>query len=274
MAETQPLRLAADPGLRWPWTRDPRLGRLRNGAIIAAALIHAAVIAALLLDWPLLLAPATHERPPIPVRLVTVLPTPPKPPPKPQPKPSRVLHDLVSGPDQRTTAPPPAQVKGPQAAPKPEPKRAKTEALAPAKPKPPPPAAPARRKTVKQAKREIAPEPRKRVFVNRAPGEKERAGDPYLNRLQALIDSHRRYPANAVGPLGLHLQGVAVYIVTLTPTGALQNIRLERSSGSLILDNAARRMIERSAPFPPLPSYFPRQGATLTISIPLFPTAS
>jgi hypothetical protein len=40
-----------------------------------------------------------------------------------------------------------------------------------------------------------------------------------------------------------------------------------------VLDDTARAMIERAAPFPPLPRYYPRDGATITLVIPVFPPA-
>jgi TonB family protein len=125
----------------------------------------------------------------------------------------------------------------------------------------------------KEATRETVPQPTKRGSVDRAPGE-EREGDPYLNRLWTLIEQHRTYPAGAVGSLGLNLEGTVVYVIALSPAGAIQGMRLERSSGAPVLDETARRMIEQAAPFPPLPNYFPRNGVTLSVTIHLFPTAS
>jgi periplasmic protein TonB len=270
IAETQ-LFLPADPGFREARDREARFGRLRHGAIIAAALVHAAVIAAFLLRWPFSGTPALPEQPPIPVALVTEVPQPKlaaKPPAPP------LLHELRSGPDQKTTAPPQAEAKGPQAAPQPEPDRDKPAALGLAKPEPDQPAAPKPPNTTKQATRETAPEPRKRGSVDRAPGETEAEGDPYLNRVWSMIERHRSYPANAIGSLGLRLEGTVVYLIAVSPTGALRAIRLERSSGAAVLDDTARRMIERAAPFPPLPSYFPHGGTTLSVTIHIFPTAS
>lgn len=272
VAETQ-LLLPADPGMREARERQARFGRLRSGAIVAAALLHAAVIAAFLLRWPFSGA-EPPEQPPISVALVTELPKPPPLPAPPAP-PHQPPHDLVSGPDQTTKAPPQAEAKGPQAAPKPQPEeeeKQKTAALA--EPKPSPPAAPKAKPAPKEASREMAPAPRQRGSVDRAPGETKTEGDPYLNHVWAMIEQHRTYPAHAIGPLGLRLEGTVVYLIALSPAGALEGIRLERSSGAAVLDGAARAMIEAAAPFPPLPGYFPRAGATLTVTIHIFPTAS
>ena len=269
VAETQFL-LPADPGFREAREREARSGRLRRGAIVAAALLHAAAIAAFLLRWPFPAA-APVEHPPISVALVTEVPKPPVPPAPPAPP--QPPHELVSGPDQTTTAPPKAEAKGPQAAPKsqPEEEKAKTAALAEPKPSPP---APKPRPAPKEASREMAPEPRNRGSVDRAPGETKTEGDPYLNHVWTMIEQHRFYPANAIGPLGLRLEGTVVYLIALSPTGALEGIELERSSGAPVLDNTARNMIEEAAPFPPLPSYFPRGRVTLTVTIHIFPAAS
>jgi len=263
--------LAAEPALRQPGDRKGRLGRLRRSAIAAAALAHLVIIAVLLLRWPFAIAPPPSPPPPIAVALVTQIP---EAPPPPAPKPQAALHDLRSGRDQETTAPPQAETQAPEAAaPKPEPlpeqEQAKVPEPAPVKPShqtaPPRP---------KEAARETAPQPLKRGSVDRAPGETEREGDPYLNRLWAMIEQHRSYPTGAVGSFGLHLEGTTVYLVALAPTGQIEAMRLERSSGAPILDETARRMIEQAAPFPPLPTYFPRDGVTLSVTIHLFPAAS
>ncbi len=273
-AEIQ-LPLPVDPGFREARDRDARFGRMRRGPIIAAALIHAAVIAVFLIHWPAFWAPKPSEQPPIPVALVIEVPQPPAPPkPEPQAAAPQPPHELLSGPDQKTTAPPQAEAKGPQAAPKAEPDQDKPAALGLAKPRPTPPSAPKPRETRKEAARETAPEPRKRGSVDRAPGETEAEGDPYLNRVWSMIEQHRSYPANAVGTLGLRLEGTVVYLIALSPTGALQAMRLERSSGAPVLDDTARNMIQQAAPFPPLPSYFPHDGTTLTVTIHIFPGAS
>lgn len=273
VVETQPIlgpaiRPPADPSFRDNRKREARLGRLRHGAIIAAALAHAAVIAALLVEWPFSFARPLPETPPIAVALVNEVPAPEPPQAKLPPAPQ--LHELRSGRDQETTAPPQADAQGPEAAPRPEPEQDQNATPALAKPKPSQETASPK---PKEATRETAPQPTKRGSVDRAPGE-EREGDPYLNRLWTLIEQHRTYPAGAVGSFGLNLEGTVVYVIALSPAGAIQGMRLERSSGAPVLDDTARRMIEQAAPFPPLPNYFPRNGVTLSVTIHLFPTAS
>jgi len=249
------------------WQREAGLGWPRRDAIIVAALVHAAAIAALLIPWPSPFAPAPAP-PPIPVSLVMEPPAPPAAQPKPPPQ---TTHDLESGPDQVTSAPPQAQAKGPEAAPKPQPEDEKAAVAEPPKTKPSP-AAPQTARP-KEAARETVPKPELGA-VNRAPGDIDRMGDPYLNRLWALIESHRTYPANAIGSLGLRLEGTVTYLIQVSPTGALLAMRLERSSGANVLDDTARKMIEEAAPFPPLPGNFPSDGVVLSVTIHLFPEAS
>lgn len=257
-----PLFLPADPGFRGDRQQESRLGRMRRAAIVAAALVHAAVIAAVIVRWPALFPTVQQERPPIPVTLVTLPPPPaPKPqaPPAPPPPPA---HELVSGPDTKTTAPKVAD-KGPEAAPEttapPAPEVPTMTATPEAKPSATPETHPQKPKL---ALRETAPK-QSRGVVNRAPGEQVQEGDPYLNHLNALINAHYRYPANAISPLGLHLEGTVAVLVAIMPDGSLRGTDLLRSSGSAILDQEAIKEIQESAPFPPPPAYLMRSGMTL-----------
>ncbi len=273
---TPPILLPADPGFREYRAQDPRWGRIRRAAIIAAALAHAGVIVAVAVHWPALFPVVPQERPPIPVTLVMA--PPPAPAPKaataatatPPPSPS---HELVSGPDTKTTAPPKAAEKGPDAAPeqKPPPPVETESKTAVAEPKPSPTPETHSPKP-KVANRETSQKD-SRGSVNRAPGEEQREGDPYLNELFTRIEQHRTYPANAIGSLGLRLEGTAVYLIAVRSDGTLVNAVLERSSGAQVLDDTALKMIQEAAPFPPPPNYFPRPGVVLEVTIHLFPGA-
>ncbi|HVA14030.1 MAG TPA: TonB family protein [Stellaceae bacterium] len=247
------ILLPAEPGFRESRDRDARFGRLRRTAIVAAALAHTAVIVALLIHWPTLPAVAPPARP-IAVTLVTA-PPPAPPPPKARPTPMRATpHELVSGPDTKTTAPPQAAEQDLAAAPKPvAPPRVEVPSkTALPEPKPSPVLAPHLPKP-KLATRETAPKKSAR-WVDRAPG-KEHEGDPYLNRLQEMVEEQRFYPANAIGPLGLRLEGTAVFSILIGANGALLGVQLDRSTGAEVLDRAALAMIRKAAPFPPPPSY-------------------
>jgi periplasmic protein TonB len=276
LAAPEPVLLQIEPGFHNSNAGEARRGRLRWGAIIVAALAHALVIAAFLLELPFSLSPQVTEPPPIAVSLVMEPPpAPPPPPAKAEPNPRQIAHDLLSGKDQETTAPPQAEAKGEEAAPKlkPPPAPEKPDASEAAAPQPKPRPAPSPPKP-KEAMRETAPDPTRHGSVDRAPGETEKTGDPYLNRILAMIEQHRAYPSGTVGSLGLNLEGTVVYLIALSANGAIEGMRLERSSGTSALDETARKMIEQAAPFPPLPNYFPRNGVTLSVTLPIYPTAS
>lgn len=61
------------------------------------------------------------------------------------------------------------------------------------------------------------------------------------------IVKHREYPVEAVAS---KLEGNIVVGATVGPDGSLQQIEMYQSSGSGILDEAGKRLLERSAPFP------------------------
>lgn len=274
LAEGAPLFLApADPEFREARRRDAKSGRIRRGAIVAAALAHAAAIVALVAHWPALFPVAPPLPQPIPVTLVTAPPSPPRSKPAPRPPPA-LTHDLMSGPDEKTTAPQQASQRGAVAAPKPAPPTLKKQAApAPPVPMPKPVPVPAlHRPAPQRSARATAPRRnRDSVVLNRAPGEKKQEGDPYLNRLRDLVEAHRIYPANAVGSLGLRLEGVGTYLVTIGSGGALEGVKVERSAGAPVLDRTALKMIEAAAPFPPLPAYYPHPFVVIQVVIPIYP---
>jgi len=273
------IMLPPDPDFRASRDREAGSAYLRRSAIALAALAHGLVIAAMIVHWPDLFAVKPLERPPIPVTLVTEMPPPPAPPakptPPPPPAPPQLQHELVSGADTKTTAPPQAADKGEEAAPKPTPPPpvdAQAKDAAPeVKPTPP---QETRQEKPKIAKRETAPKrERNSVLANRAPGETEREGDPYLNHMRLLVEQHRFYPANAKGSLGLPLQGIGTYLVAIAADGTLKGMEVERSAGAEVLDQVALKMIQAAAPFPPLPAYYPRPQVVIEVTIPIFPTS-
>lgn len=266
------IQLPADPRFREARDRDARDGHLRRAAIAAALLAHVLVIAAVLMNWPALFPAPERPLPAIAVTLVKQPPPAPRPAAATPPPSPPMTHELLSGSDTVTTAPPKAADEGPQAAPPaspPPPLEAPAQtAVAVPKPKPTPDL---HSPKPKLATRETAPT-RTRGEVDRAPGDSEREGDPYLNHLFAMIEQHRSYPANAVGSLGLRLEGTSVYLIALSGNGALMGVELERSSGAPVLDQTALKMIEAAAPFPPPPNYYP-QPVILEVTIHLYPGA-
>ena len=265
------IRLPVDPDFRSNRDRAAGNSHLRRGAIVAAALAHVVAITAMIVDWPMLFPAQSLERPPIPVTLVTLPPPPPpqvkRVPPSPPPAPPQ-QYERVSGADQTTTAPPQAVEKAEEAAPKPAPPPPVESHVqtAPPEARPQPPDEKAKQEKPKVAKRETTPKPSRGV-ANRAPGERETEGDPYLNRLFTMIEAHRFYPTNAVGSLGLPLEGTVVYLIRIGADGRLMDFALKRSSGAAILDQAALKMIQQAAPFPPPPP----NDAVIEVTLHLFP---
>ncbi len=198
------LLLAADADLRDASGTAPFWRRDDWPAIVAALLLHVAAIAAFLIDWQ---HPPAAPPESIPVTIVFAPPPASVAPPAPPPK--SPLFDRESGKDERTTAPPSAEVTDA------EPTRAPA-AAAPAEPKPPlpqvaptassekpaPPERDAKAKTRdavarldprKEADRARAPHPAPEL-LHREPGDREQTGDPYLNRARDLLERHRTYP--------------------------------------------------------------------------------
>ena len=277
-----------------------RLGvreRIAYWAIAAALLLHVVIAVFCIVDWAALLdlALAGAEVPEaIPVTLVYEPPPAPKPeaqPPPPQPQPQAQPRPAVtprmSGEDEKTEAkaedtPRPAlpQPKSPPPEPTQQQKKP-TPAPAPQRagnrePASLPPASSAEREAATlepEAKRETTPGP---LFHSiRLPsqhggtGERDTAGDAYLNRMRDLVEKHRIYPP-ASAFLG-STERVAVLSILIDPEGNLVQTTLLDSSGSTIADEAAGNMIRSAAPFPPLPASYPHIRTLITVEMPIYP---
>ncbi|OHX13614.1 hypothetical protein BI347_08850 [Chromobacterium sphagni] len=82
-------------------------------------------------------------------------------------------------------------------------------------------------------------------------------------RLKVERIGNFNYPAEARRQ-GLH--GAVTLEVTINADGSLQSQRVLRRSGSTVLDEAAQRIVELAAPFPPFPSSLAGRFPTLRIS--------
>jgi periplasmic protein TonB len=252
-------------------------------AIMAALLLHAVVIAVLLVDWRWPVTPPPES---IPVTIVFAPPPAPVAPPAPPPKPNLPNpYDRESGKDQRTTAPPAAESASA------EPTR-RPEATAPAEPKPPEPQVPSSGMPDKPTPPQHAAkpkthdtvarlDPRKEADRRRAlhpapdllriePGERQQSGDPYLNQARDLIEAHRTYP-NVLGKYGVPVEGTPVYEFLLDRRGHLLGLKLITSSGMPALDDAGAAMIRATAPFPPLPADAPGEVLHVMVTLPIYP---
>jgi periplasmic protein TonB len=272
--------------------RFPRLSlreRVAYWAVGAALLLHVVIAIVCLIDWAALLNMALSEpQPPeaIPVSLVYAPPPPPPPPPQAQPQPQPQAQPPItprmSGSDDKTEAklednPEPALPQPKSPPPQPAQQQKKP---APTKPGNKEPANVTSQST---AEREAEPEPETRqaqpapqLFHSiRLPsqrggtGERDTAGDAYLNHMKDIVERHRIYP-----PASAFLDGrekVVVLSVLVDPSGELVQITTLASSGSTIADEAAGNMIRSSAPFPPIPTTYPHIRTLITVEMPIYP---
>jgi periplasmic protein TonB len=272
----EPLTIATDRAVELALTDRVRVAHVSPGAMVLAALVHFVVPLLFLLHWPAAVPMALPK--PIPVALI-MAPPPEAPATPPPAQPERQnTHTLLSGPGEHTTALPPAETVAPEHASPPPELEVPTEAPAAAaeatqeapsakpaqtpaesssaKQKPRTKLAhlePAPKETAKPQAQSLAPLPR---HANIQLGDKNEAGDPYLNRIMAAIEAHRIYPT-ITGHLGLLVEGTTVYAVLLDRSGNILDMRLARSSGTAGIDSAAESMIRRSGPFPPIPAGYP-----------------
>lgn len=72
----------------------------------------------------------------------------------------------------------------------------------------------------------------------------------YLDKLQSWLATHKRYPKAA---RRLRIEGVAILNFTLARDGSVVSHRIEKSSGSEILDREVEEMLARAAPLPAPP---------------------
>jgi len=74
--------------------------------------------------------------------------------------------------------------------------------------------------------------------------------DAYLALIRARIEQNQTYPSAA---RQRREEGMATLKITIDGQGYLTDIQIVTGSGSFHLDRAAKRMAEKSAPFPPPP---------------------
>ncbi len=272
--------------------RFPRLSvreRVAYWAVGAAVLLHVVIAIVCLIDWAALLNLAlSAPQPPeaIPVSLVYAPPPPPPPPPQPvvqpQPQAQPPITPRESGSDEKTEAkledtPQPALPQPKSPPPQPAQQQKKPTPTRPGNKEP------ANVTSQSTAEREAAAEPETRqaqpapqLFHSiRLPsrhggtGERDTAGDAYLNRMKDMVERHRIYP-----PASAFLDGrekVVVLSILVDPSGQLVQITTLASSGSSIADEAAGNMIRSSAPFPPIPPNYPHIRTLITVEMPIYP---
>jgi TonB family protein len=84
------------------------------------------------------------------------------------------------------------------------------------------------------------------------------------SELVATLSRNKRYPTEA---LTNKEQGVVIVSFTVDRSGKLLNSRINQTSGSDALDQAAIDLLKRAQPFPPLPSSYDKTQITLSLPI-------
>jgi TonB family protein len=264
--------------------------RVAYWAVGAALLLHVIIAIVCLIDWAALLNLALKQAEPpeaIPVSLVYAPPPPPPPPqpvvqPQPQPQPQPPVTPRMSGPDEKTEAkledtPQPALPQAKSPPPQPAQQQKKPTPTRPGNKEP------ASVTSQSTAEREAEPEPETKqaqpapqLFHSiRLPsqhggtGERDTAGDAYLNRMKDMVERHRIYPPASAFLDGREWQ--VVLSVLVDPSGELVQITTVAPSGSSIADQAARNMIQNSAPFPPIPANYPHIRTLIIVEMPIYP---
>lgn len=297
--------LSPSPGA--PPARRGDDGRAMGWTIPASLVVHGSVLAVLLLwpPQPVVVAaddvvsvelvtmaaasapdgggpaePAAQETPAPPLTVALADLPPPEPPPpvdegglrpeSPPPPPSPAPPPPEPPPPQPAPSPPPAPVPRPRPAPPPERERPKPPpprvVKAPAAPAAPP-SAPAAIPASVPAGAAAAPSaaaPARGAGGEGAPASAADFPPDYLTRLRAWLERHKRYPEQA---RMLRTQGVATLWFRMARDGTVLAWRIDRGSGSPLLDEAVRAMIESASPLPALPAEV--AGGTLELRVPV-----
>jgi protein TonB len=86
----------------------------------------------------------------------------------------------------------------------------------------------------------------------------------YQAALAAHLRQYRDFPA-AARQQGMH--GVARVTFTVSASGGLVSSRLTAGSGYAVLDQAALAMVQRAAPYPPIPKALGQRTMTVTVPV-------
>jgi protein TonB len=89
-------------------------------------------------------------------------------------------------------------------------------------------------------------------------------GDDYLERLYRHLLRYKKYPPEAISA---KQQGSALVGFVIARDGTISDARIEKSSGSPILDQATLAMVQRASPAPALPDSFKPSEARVRFPI-------
>ena len=99
---------------------------------------------------------------------------------------------------------------------------------------------------------------------NRNSGAGQKATGDYWKAVQIRLARNKRYPRKAKRR---QMQGVTLVELTLLASGKVESYQVLKSSGFPLLDQAAIKMIEKSAPFPQFPASITEPQMTRQIPV-------
>jgi TonB family protein len=87
---------------------------------------------------------------------------------------------------------------------------------------------------------------------------------PFMDTIRKRIERNQSYPLWARRN---NIEGIVIVRFTLTRKGQIQDLNLEHSSGSTILDEAAKDAVLRGVPYPAFPNWLPDNRFPVKIPI-------
>ncbi len=231
--------------------------RTHAPALLISALVHLGLLALVLAGVAQLPSDSVEEtrlavslqmfQPPPPPE-PEVQPEPePEPPPEPEPEP---VVEPEPEPEPVVVEPPPKPKPKPKPKPEPKPKSKPPPVVEPVRP-PPPPVEPAA----------IAPQPDAPAVDT---GLIRRLEEEYKAALRQAIEANKGYPRRAVR---LRQEGEVVVGFTVHRNGTIEDLRIIASSGSGLLDKAARAAVEKINGQLPFPEELERSAWDFTVPI-------
>ncbi|MEW8046021.1 MAG: energy transducer TonB [Candidatus Thiodiazotropha sp.] len=223
-------------------------------AFLISALIHLGLLTLVLTGVAQLPSDSAAETR-LAVRLEMFQPPPPPPEPEPEPEPEPIQEPepvVELQPEPEVVEPPPPKPK-PRPAPKPAPK---PKPMPEPKPRPKPPPVEQPIEPLKQPPLPVAPAVDMGLI--------RRLEEEYKAALRKAIENNKGYPRRAVR---LRQEGEVLVGFTIRRDGVIGALRIVESSGSKLLDTAARRAVEKISGRLPFPEEFKRDQWEFTIPI-------
>lgn len=86
----------------------------------------------------------------------------------------------------------------------------------------------------------------------------------YLGKVISRLHRQKRYPKSARRK---KIQGTAVVAFIINANGSIGNLRIRRSAGHAMLDQAVLSMVRRAAPFPPIPAKSGKKRMPISVPV-------